>query len=381
MTGFGVYVHWPFCPTRCAYCDFAAIVDRGRVPAERYARALLVELAAVPLPEGPVLSVFFGGGTPSLAPPAVIGRLLEALARRRTLAGDAEVTLEANPGTVDVRRAAAWREAGVTRVSLGVQARQAHHLAALGRDHSARDAETAVAAVRAAGFDNLNCDLIYGLPGQTVAEWEDTLTWVGHWAPEHVSAYQLEVEPGTRLWRAVRRGEVAPPDSDLVADLALLAETHLDAAGLRRYEVSNWARPGRESVHNRLYWTQMPYVGLGAGAHSFDGRTRRWNVRGVLAYLRAVEAGRLPEAGREDLDAAHLAGEFVWLGLRQIEGVRLDVFRRRFGRPLQAAFPGVAERLERLGLLESDGVRLRLSRRGLDLYNRVAQEFLTARLS
>lgn len=381
MTGFGVYVHWPFCPTRCTYCDFAAIVDRGRVPPERYAAAVLAELERVPLPDGPVRSVFFGGGTPSLAPPAFIGRVLEALWRRRTLADGAEVTLEANPGTVDVRRAAAWRAAGVTRLSLGVQAVQDHHLAALGRDHTVRDAEAAVAAARAAGFDNLNCDLIYGLPGQSPAEWEDTLAWVGRWAPEHVSAYQLEVEPGTRLWRSVRRGETAPPDPDRVADLAMIAEARLPALGFRRYEVSNWARPGRESVHNRLYWTLAPYVGLGAGAHSFDGRTRRWNVRGVVAYLRAMEAGRSPEAGREDLDVGRLAGEFVWLGLRQVEGVRLDTFRLRFGRPLDEAFPGVPERLERLGLLESDGVRLRLSRRGLDLYNRVAQEFLRACLS
>jgi oxygen-independent coproporphyrinogen-3 oxidase len=381
VTGFGVYVHWPFCPTRCTYCDFAAMVDRGRVAADRYGRAVLQELDRVPLPDGPVRSVFFGGGTPSLAPPAFVVGVLEALSRRRTIAAGVEITLEANPGTVDLRRARAWRRAGVTRLSLGVQAAQDHHLAALRRDHTLRDAEAAMAAARAAGFDNLNCDLIYGLPGQSLSDWEATLGWVARWTPEHVSVYQLEIEPGTRLWRSVRRGEVVVPDPDQTADLAAAAEVRLTALGYRRYEISNWARPGRESVHNRLYWTLVPYVGLGAGAHSFDGRTRRWNVRGVLAYLRRVEAGCSPEAGREDLDAGRLAGEFVWLGLRQVEGVRLDVFRTRFGRPLEQAFPGVVERLSRLGLLESDGVRLRLSPRGFDVYNRVAQEFLQAAVS
>jgi oxygen-independent coproporphyrinogen-3 oxidase len=373
-----VYVHIPFCRARCTYCDFNTVTTLSRDDQNQYYRALLWEWAARALPDGPVVSVFFGGGTPSLAPPEAIGAVLEAIDARRRMLPDAEVTMEMNPGTVTLERLRAYRASGVNRVSLGVQAAQQHHLERLNRRHDFADAASAVTWARAAGFDNLNVDAIYGLPDQTFAEWQETVDRLTALAPDHLSLYRLQVEAGTPLARDIAHGRQRLPDADLAADMADWAEAELPARGYPRYEVSNYARPGRESVHNRLYWELAPYVGLGAGAHSFLAPERRANIRSIRRYVEAVREGRDPAAYCEVLPPSTLMGEYVWLGLREVRGIEPEAFRRRFGRPLDEAFPGVVERLLRQGLLTYHDGRLQATVRGLSVLNRLAEQFLEA---
>jgi oxygen-independent coproporphyrinogen-3 oxidase len=374
----GVYVHIPFCRSRCTYCDFVTVTGADRDMKARYYAALLAEWAGRTVPDGPVVSVYFGGGTPSLADPSVIARILEAIAARARLAPRAEITLETNPGTVDAARLRAYRAVGVNRLSIGVQAVQSHHLLRLRRGHRVEDARAAVAEARAAGFENVSADAIYGLPGQSLAEWQETVRALLDWGVDHLSLYALSVEPGTVLARQVDAGEAVLPDPEIVADMADWATEAVERRGLYRYEIANFARPGFESVHNRLYWTLEPYVGLGAGAHSFDGRRRRWNHRGLHAYIDAALGGRDPAAGEETRDLPALMGEYVWLGLRLRRGVSDAGFRARFGISVADAFPGaVAWGLGR-GLLQWEAGHLKATARGFDVWNQVAERFLEA---
>lgn len=380
MTGFGVYIHVPFCQSRCTYCDFNTVTGMSEADQGRYYEALLAEWAREPLPEGPVESIFFGGGTPSLATPAAIRSLVEAVVSRRSLAPAVEITMEMNPGTVTAASLAGYRAAHVNRVSLGVQAAQNAILARLNRHHTFADAEEAVRLVRQAGFKNLSLDAIYGLPGQTLDDWQMTVENLLALDPDHLSLYQLQVETGTPLERDISQGRQSLPDDDVTADMAEWAETVLPTAGLLRYEVSNFSKPGKESVHNRLYWELESYVGIGAGAHSFWSPRRWWNQRGVRTYSDMALSGQDPIAGGEELSNAVLAGEYVWLGLRQVKGISREAFHARFGLHLSEAFPGVLERLEKAQLLQWDGDRLRLTKRGMAIGNQVFQQFLTASL-
>ncbi len=381
--GFAVYVHVPFCGRRCTYCDFPIVVGMDAADRSRYMDAVVAEWAREDLPPGPITSVYFGGGTPSLADPRDVGRVLEALAARAAIPAAAEVTLEANPGTVTASRLADYRQAGINRVSLGVQAAQSHHLQRLHREHDVAAAHRAVRQLRRARFDNISVDAIYGLPDQTLAEWRETIQCLTSWEPEHVSLYALQVEEGTPLARSVGRGTLALPGEDAVGDMADLAETALPAMGYRRYELSNFSRPGRESQHNRAYWRHHPYIGVGAGAHSFSGPAgarRWWNGRHVRAYMRDTLAGRDPTAGEEQLSTAQLAGEAVWLGLRETAGVSLPAFAERFGISLEEAFPGVLGPLEAAHLLRRTPDTIHLTRRGMAVGNQVFTRFLTATL-
>lgn len=380
MSGAGVYVHLPFCVTRCAYCDFAIHLSTDEGLRDRYYDAVVREWThRNPAAAAPVVSVYFGGGTPSLAPPAVIARIVDAIKERARVAPDVEVTLEANPGTLSARTLSDYRAAGVNRLSLGVQAAQDHLLLAMNRPH---DFEAAVASMewaRRSGFSNVNLDAIYGYPGQTLADVRDTLRCLLDLEPEHLSLYQLQLEPGTVLEREVRRGHLTLPDEDLTADMADLAAELAIGAGLFRYEVSNFARPGFPSRHNRLYWNQGTYIGLGMGAHSFDGVRRSWNVRSLSGYLARVEAGETAEQGGEDLGRDDLMSEFVWLGLRQVEGIGLDEFQRRFTIGFMDAYGPVVDRLSRAGFVSLSSLqagRLALSARGFEVMNRVLPEFL-----
>jgi putative oxygen-independent coproporphyrinogen III oxidase len=297
---FGVYVHVPFCLSRCHYCDFVTYtgMEALRRP---YAAALLKEagVAAAGLgPEPPqVTSVFVGGGTPTLLPPEDLGRLLARLRELLPFAPGAEVTVEANPETVEAAVAEGLAGAGVTRVSMGAQSFDDRVLAALGRAHDAARVAAAAATLRAAGVPALNLDLIYGAPGEDAGSWAASLEAALVLEPEHLSAYALTIEPATKFGRLVAAGRMAEPGEDDLADRYGTACSVLAAAGYHHYEVSNWARPGRGSRHNLTYWRRGRYLGLGAGAHEFDGATRRWNVAGVPAYLAAVREGRRPTSG------------------------------------------------------------------------------------
>jgi len=310
---FGAYLHIPFCARRCDYCAFATWTDRGHL-VDRYLAGLATDVArAVADGLPPLTSVFVGGGTPTLVPAEGLVAVLAGL----PLAPGAEVTVEANPDTVTGESLRTYRAGGVTRMSFGVQSMQPHVLRALGRSHDPDNVRRAVAWTREAGFDTFNLDLIMGGAGETLDDWAATLDAVLDLEPPHVSAYGLTVEAGTPLAADPDRH----PDDDDLADKYLLADRVLGAAGLGWYEVSNWARPGHECRHNRLYWSGGDYLGFGCAAHSHRAGRRWWNLRTPERWLDAVEAGRPTEAAGEVLDEEERALEALQLALRTREGV------------------------------------------------------------
>jgi putative oxygen-independent coproporphyrinogen III oxidase len=351
---FGAYVHVPFCVHRCDYCAFATWTDRGHLM-QAYSAACITEIGRAAMP--PASSIFFGGGTPSLLPGEMLGAVLSAIPR----APGAEVTVECNPETVTAGLLAAYRGAGVTRLSFGVQSMVPAVLAALGRQHDPADIRRAVALAGDAGFgDNYSVDLIFGGAGETVEEWGRSLAEVLALdpAPVHVSAYGLTVEPGTPLAADPARH----PDPDDQADKYLMADRLLGEAGFEWYEISNWSRPGAECRHNQLYWSQGEYRGIGAAAHSHrllgDGSSRRWwNVRTPERYLRVIEAGDDPAAADDIVDPATRRIEALQLALRTRDGVPADAL---------ADDPLIA------GLVRPVGDRLILTVEGRLLANEVA---------
>ena len=373
----GVYIHVPFCTVKCAYCDFNSFAEiEDQIPA--WETALLRELELwVPHVAGrPVPTVFLGGGTPSLLEAASVERILDRVRRDYTLQAAAEITLEANPESVDPDRMRGYRAAGVNRISMGVQSLQAEELQFLDRLHSADRAREAFEIVRAAGFDNVNTDLIYGLPDQTLSSWQESLNGVLQWGPDHLSCYALTVEEGTPLAARVARGEVIEADADLVADMAAWTEARLAAAGYQQYEISNFALPDHECRHNLVYWRHQEYVGVGPGAHGFvDGR--RYAVeRAPMRYVAALNdeaAGTFPDPAAVDFETVSpelAAADTLTLGLRLNEGIDLTA--------LETAQPEAAALLARVnawaeptGLTEQIGDRVRLTERGRRLANEV----------
>jgi len=327
----GIYVHVPFCATRCGYCDFntyTAAELGGGGARDRYAGLAVEEIrlaravlgAAAPA----VSTVFFGGGTPTVLPAADLAAILGAIGAEFGLAADAEVSTEANPESVDRRSLARLREAGFTRISLGMQSAAEHVLTVLDRSHTPGRPEQCVAWAREAGFAHVSLDLIYGTPGETAKDWEWSVRSAVDAGPDHISAYALIVEEGTRLAARIRRGELDPPDDDEMADRYLAADDLLTAAGLGWYEISNWAAgPGSACRHNLLYWTGGNWWGVGPGAHSHVGGTRWWNVRHPAAYSARITAGVSPGLAREVLSQAERATERIMLEARLAAGVPL----------------------------------------------------------
>ncbi len=383
-----LYVHIPWCLSRCPYCDFNTYAAR-EWPEEAYADALVGELtwyaARPPFREATIATVFFGGGTPSLFRPATIERILSAVRDAFPVAAELEVTLEANPGTIDRDRFTGLRSVGVNRLSLGIQTFHPRLLEALGRRHSVEESRAALAAAREAGFDNLSLDLMYAVPTQTQAELEADLTEAVAFAPEHVSAYALIYEPGTPLTRDLEAGRIQRVSEDVEAEMFETVGAHLASAGYARYEVSNYARPGREARHNQAYWRGGPYLGLGAGAHSYAPEAApmaadashgvRWqNVRDPARYRTAVARDGHGVGEHERLTRTQAMGEFCWLALREARGLSAADFQARFGAPLVEAFPHVAA-LRDEGLVEPGDDRLALTRKGLLLADSIFASF------
>ncbi|MFI7080875.1 radical SAM family heme chaperone HemW [Micromonospora sp. NPDC049903] len=332
--GFGVYVHVPFCASRCGYCDFNTYTAEelgGGASREGYADTVLAELALAArvlgeTPPGRVETVFVGGGTPTLLPADDLARILDAIDRTWGLAADAEVTTEANPESVDPVSLKELRAAGYTRISLGMQSATPGVLAVLDRRHRAGRAPAAALEARDAGFAHVNLDLIYGTPGERAEDFAESLAQVVAAGVDHVSAYALIVEDGTRLAARMRRGELPYPDDDVAAERYLAAEAALDAAGFSWYEVSNWARtPAARCRHNLLYWTGGDWWGLGPGAHSHVGGVRWWNVKHPREYASRLAAGESPGMAREVLTDGEAHMEDVMLRLRLASGLPLDV--------------------------------------------------------
>jgi len=318
-----LYVHVPFCQRRCSYCDFSIAV-RKRIPVQEYVDVLPREAAS--LPEGDLQTVYFGGGTPSLLPPEAIAALLHELTLlRRTSHAAREVTLEANPEDVTPDAARAWASAGINRVSLGAQSFDDNVLKWMHRSHDTARIGAAVHALRGAGIENISLDLIFALPDELHRDWEHDLDLALALRPTHLSLYGLTVEPRTPLDRWISRGATRAPDDERYAEEYLTAHRRLTTENYEFYEVSNAARDGFRSKHNSAYWSGRPYVGLGPAAHSFDGTTRRWNIRAWEAYRRAIAEGRSPIESEETLTAEQRALERVYLALRTIDGLPLAV--------------------------------------------------------
>lgn len=365
-------MHFPWCVRKCPYCDFNSLQARGGIPEDAYVEALIADLeSALPSVWGrPVTSVFFGGGTPSLLSGAAVDRLLAAFRARLVLLPDAEITLEANPGTADAANFAAYREAGVNRLSLGIQSFDDAKLAALGRIHSGAEACRAV-ELALGRFERVNLDLMYALPDQTLAQARRDIETATAFAPQHLSAYHLTLEPNT----AFHHAPPPLPDDELAADMQDLVEEQLAAAGYEHYETSAFAKPGARCRHNLNYWTFGDYLGIGAGAHgkiSFPDRiVREARVRGPQDYLAAAD--RVSE--RHDVEAADLPFEFMMNALRLTDGFAPPLFQERTGLPLTA----VLERIraaEREGLLEATAELIRPTPAGRRFLNRLLRSFL-----
>jgi oxygen-independent coproporphyrinogen-3 oxidase len=369
---FSVYVHVPFCVTRCGYCDFntytATELGEGATR-QSYAETAISEIRLARRVLGdvdlPVQTVFFGGGTPTLLDPADLGRMLHAIDAEFGLAPGAEVTTEANPESVDAPYLAQLREQGFTRISFGMQSARPHVLETLDRRHTPGRVAEVIKAARGAGFDNVSVDLIYGTPGESLEDWQISVDAALALEPDHVSAYALIVEDGTPLARKVARGELPAPDDDDLADKYELADEALTKAGLDWYEVSNWGRPCR---HNLAYWRGADWWGIGPGAHSHVGGTRWWNVKHPAAYASRLAAGTSPGAGREILDEEQRYTEDVLLRTRLAEGLPLAV--------LDPAGHRAAQDLADRGLVVLDADRLLLTRSGRLLADAVVRALL-----
>lgn len=372
-----LYLHIPFCHTRCHYCDFNTYA--GILPLrEPYVKALLKEIALAGTmaqhADGPIRrsrTIFFGGGTPSLLTVAQITRLLNACFTSFAVDKDAEITMEANPGTLDKEQLQGIHAAGINRLSMGAQSFDAELLQTLGRIHTPEEITQAVEFARAAGFTSINIDFMFGLPGQRMQHWRDTLDRALDLRPEHLSLYSLIIEEGTPFHTWTHEGRIVPGDEDLCADMYEYADERLRAAGYENYEISNWALPGHHSRHNLTYWQNLPYIGMGAGAYSTFGGRRFSNIREPLDYIKAVNMHRMPEAESEPVEREQEMSETAFLALRTAMGLHLPTFAQRFSQPFSQFVGNRLRPVEGAGLLEYENEWLRLSQRGRLLGNEV----------
>ena len=372
-----LYLHIPFCHTRCYYCDFNTYAGILTLR-EPYVRALLTEIVLMGEEarhgDGSLRqarTIFFGGGTPSLLTVAQVRRLLDGCRAAFLLDADAEITLEANPGTLTREQLVGLREAGINRLSLGSQSFDAELLKTLGRIHTPAEITAAVSAARAAGFTSINLDFMFGLPGQQMQHWQETLEEALALRPEHLSLYSLIIEEGTPFFDWTHEGRIVPGDEDLCADMYEYADQRLQAAGYINYEISNWALPGHQSRHNLTYWRNLPYIGMGAGAHSFFGGRRFSDERDPQGYITMLKKRRLPVVESETIEKTQEMSETAFLALRTAEGLHLPTFEERFAVPFASFAGDRLQRVEEAGLLEEEGGWLRLSKRGRLLGNEV----------
>lgn len=380
---FGVYIHFPYCLSKCPYCDFASRAE-AVIPQERYTEAVLRELQARAreFSGREAVSVYFGGGTPSLWDPPLFSRVLREVRSLWPVRGDAEITLEANPGTTDEERFAAFREAGANRISIGVQSFAPRQLVALGRKHSPDDAVRAFQTARRAGFENVSLDLIHGAEAQTSELAARDAKTAVDLQPEHISCYALTLvglAEDVPMAKAVRRGELTLPDDEASAGMGEAVRAELSRGGYGRYEISNYARPGFEAVHNSLYWRGGEYAAAGCGACGFK-RTgtggRRWaNDRSPEKYMERVEKTGTGEASFEEVDAEEHLRERIFTGLRLREGLDLAELERDLELPVRDRFASQIEGLQRDSLATLDGAVLRLNDRGMDLHSEASLRF------
>jgi oxygen-independent coproporphyrinogen-3 oxidase len=382
---FSLYVHLPYCVRKCPYCDFNSHVVRS-IPEKEYRESLVKELDVYARSDAwrgrGLATVFFGGGTPSLFSPGSIGQILEKAASLFPLQNGAEITLEANPGSVESARFAGYRSCGVNRISLGAQSFQPRLLSFLGRAHSVDETRLALKIIEKVGFDNFSLDLIYAVPGESMSDLENDLAESLAFHSPHLSAYNLTLEEGTPFYREWRAGNLQPLAEETEIAMAEWIEESAGGAGLTRYEISNYARPGYHSRHNTNYWEGGDYLGIGAGAHSYKrtdgspGWGHRWNnEKSPAVYMRNVGLTGQAVAGEERASFREAAGEFMFLGLRMTRGISEEAFARRFGKRPEEVYPQLGEWMAE-GFIEKDPARLKLTRRGLLVANSIFTSFL-----
>jgi oxygen-independent coproporphyrinogen-3 oxidase len=381
--GFSLYAHIPYCQTKCPYCDFnshAATVW----PEDDYTNALIAEMLhrakQTPFKGNSVSTIFFGGGTPSLFQPASIEKILDTAQSAFGIEHDAEITLEANPGTVDQEKLRGFRSIGVNRLSFGAQSFNDATLKFLGRIHSADETRDAAKMAHRAGFERLNLDLIFAVPGQTRADVLCDIAEAAALEPDHISAYNLTFEEGTVFFTEMRHGKIRPLESDEQAEMYAAVREELPRRGYSMYEISNYAYRGHECRHNLTYWHNETYLGLGAGAHNFArdgaGGRRWWNERGPARYIALARETGIAETGSETVEPRSSMGEFVFLNLRLREGFALADFKARFGVGFDEIFSSSTARLFEGGLLENRAGHIRLTERGLEVADSVFAEFV-----
>lgn len=379
VNALGLYVHVPFCLKKCLYCDFTSY-PYSEAAAGVYLDALFkeIEMYSRELPdrEKELVSIFIGGGTPTCLPSGSLTAILDRLSRAFSLLPGCEITVEVNPGTVDRQSLAELKAGGVNRLSLGVQAFQDHLLSMLGRIHTAVEAVETTRAARMVGFENLNLDFIFGIPGQTIRDWQETLSQAVSLEPEHIAVYGLQLEAGTPLEHLVSRGEIQPCSEELELSLYQTAIRYLSGQGYVHYEISNFTCPGRKSVHNLGYWLNRPYLGLGPAAHSYLRGGRYANDSTLEGYAGRLARGELPVYTREAGTVRTEMAETMFLGLRLISGVDLMAFYRRFGRRAEDVYRLEITRLLKSGLVKIAGGHLYLTAAGLPLANEVFIEFV-----
>lgn len=371
-------MHIPFCARKCGYCDFLS-APADPAAQQEYTEALTAEIRArgAALSGYRVQTLFFGGGTPSLLPGQLIGRIAAAVREVFDVSGHAEITIEANPGTFDEEKLRIYRDLGINRLSIGLQSADDRELELLGRIHTYAQFEEGFYKARKAGFDNISVDLMSALPGQTETSWEATLNRVTALGPEHISAYSLIIEEGTPFYeRYTGAGASMLPDEDAERRMYYRTRKLLRAAGYCRYEISNYARPGFESRHNSGYWTGAEYLGMGLGASSYMGNTRFRNTRDLKTYLDSSDNPSAMQREFHIQTAQDNMEEFMFLGLRMMKGIHTGEFHSRFGKTIDAVYGDVIARLAGQGLIARDQDRLRLTDYGIDVSNAVLAEFL-----
>ncbi len=370
----GLYFHIPFCKRKCPYCDFYSVTGGDHLAA--FLAALHREIALRAAPEMVVNTVYFGGGTPSLLSPSAVADVLDAVQTHFNLLADVEVTLETNPGAVGLDGLTRLRKIGVNRLNIGVQSFRDDALRFLGRIHNRAEAGAVIDQARAAGFRNLGVDLIYGLPGQTLAGWVSDLEQALHYRPEHLSCYILTFEPGTPMTCDLERGRLAPLEESRVVDMFETTAAFLSRHGYDHYEISNFARtPDFRSRHNMKYWHFEPYLGFGPSAHSYRGNTRSWNIADLDIYMQRLAQDRRPEDGREVLSREQQVLEALLLGLRLKEGFSIVDFEQRFHLSVQATFGRLLNQLSEEGCLANLPGRCALTMRGMRYHNSISARF------
>lgn len=377
MSQAGIYIHIPFCKSRCSYCDFATDVYRNNDAVERYVNALTSEIrnpnSEIQIP---IETIYFGGGTPSLLSANQLEKIIDAIYTKFSVNSQIEFTLEMNPATVTPEKLRDFRNLGVNRASFGVQTFDDRALKILARGHDANDARTTFEILRKAGFDNISFDLIAGLPNQTLQNWEDNLNQALDLQPEHLSLYLLEIHEATPLAEQIRSKRQPAPDEDLAAEMYELMLGKIAKSSYEQYEISNFAKPNFESRHNSKYWLCEPVFAFGVSAHSFDGKSRWSNERDTNKYVQLIENGKSPIVETNNLNSSQVAGEFAFLRLRLTKGLNLTEYKAHFSIDLQAKYADDLENLEAAELIKFENNHLKLTEKGMVYSNEVFAVFI-----